>query len=149
MSVSVFDKEPEERNNGSMDLFIVFCYYFETFNLNFTCFFQFEIVRFLPIRPPTHPPRKFIDWYYVSFWEFSTWTNEAANAVAIGQFLERNEWHDNVIMTLNFCTFSSIFRAYFNADDYLNLSISGHKKEHFEKTCFKIVISIDLCWLRY
>ena len=99
--------------------------------------------------PSTHPPRKFIDWYYVSFWEFSTWTNEAANAVAIGQFLEGNEWHDNVIMTLNFCTFSSIFRAYFNADDYLNLSISGHKKEHFEKTCFKIVISIDLCWLRY
>ena len=45
-------------------------------------------------------------------------------------------------MTLNFCTFSSIFRPY---DDYLNLSISGHKKEHFEKTRFKIVISIDLC----
>ena len=58
--------------------------------------------------------------------------NEAANAVAIGQFLERNEWPDGHY-DVEFLYLQWNFPSVFDADDHLNLSISRDKKEHLKK----------------
>lgn len=146
MSVSVFDKEPEERNDGSMDLFVVFCYYFETFNLNFTCFFNLRLYDSCQsVHLPTHQGSLLID-ITSHFENFQP-----------GQMKQPTRWQlvsfskETNDMTMSLWRWIFVLSVVFSFpyDDYLNLSISGHKKEHFEKTCFKIVISIDLCWLRY